>query len=171
MTQMANTVFESTEVCREDDSFPIIGSYLSKEEMEMCFREYSKRRYKRNWDCVSKAIVAAELLSNEARGDLVIHVGSCYVLSEEVVSSYGYEYNPPLEIHAWTFSKKQGVLYDLAMPGVILSGKEAEDELGPFLGSDVQPVVIAESLTNIPRNFKYKVADIRMPGEIRGIRI
>jgi hypothetical protein len=160
-TQIANTVWDSKELCGERECYPIIGSLLSRVEAERCFKVFYERKLKRSWDCINKAIITANLLENEARGKMEVHIGSCYVFSEEVVSSYGYAYNPPLEIHAWAFSMKQGAIYDLAMPGVVLSGKELEDEIGPYIGSDIQPVIIAIPVADLPKNFKYSVAERR----------
>ena len=53
------------------------------------------------------------------------------VLSDDYKSAYGFDYNPPNELHAWL--DVDGYVLDLSLPGVILRGLNLADEQGPFL--------------------------------------
>lgn len=159
-SKIAGTVFSDPELCQADDTFPAIGSFITQEEIDKAFEYFYRTKLKRKWDCINKAKYAIKELSNKERGLLELHIGSCFVLSEKTNSSYGYAYNPPLEIHAWAFSRKQGVVYDLSLPGVILSGLSMSDEIGPYL-SEVEPIVVAEIVPKIPPWIRYRVADMR----------
>lgn len=154
ISKIAGYAFNDKDRCRPTDLFPAVGSFITSEEIKKCFGYFYEAKLKRRWDCINKACLAIRELSNEERGQLVLHIGSCFVLSEKTASSYGYAYNPPLEIHAWAFSSKQGVVYDLALPGVVLSGLSMSDEIGPYL-QDVEPVVIAERVVDMPQWVRY----------------
>lgn len=157
-TQVANTAFDDNRLCHRDDYYKSVGSLITEDEIRSLLYIFSLWGFKAHWDCLVKAQAACAYLSGKERGQLVLHIGSLFVISEKNNSSYGYAYNPPLEIHAWAFSKKQGAIYDLALPGVIKSGLEASDELGPYLVG-VEPVVMAERVPAIPNIYRYQMKE------------
>ena len=157
-SKIAGTLFTDPERCPKE-TFKAFGSFISEEEIKAAFDYFQRKGYRRKWDCIRKAQWAIQELSNKERGLLQLHIGSCFVLSVKTASSYGYAYNPPLEIHAWAFSRRQGVVYDLALPGVILSGLSMSDDIGPYL-EDVEPVVMAQHVPLLPPWIQYKAFDI-----------
>jgi len=157
-SKIAGTVFTDPELCPLE-TFSSIGSLISPEEICSAFESFHKKKLKRKWDCIKKAQWAISKLSNKERGLMELHIGACFVLSPSTNSSYGFAYYPPLEFHAWAFSRKQLAIYDLALPGVILSGLSLGDEIGPYL-ENIEPVVMAEKVTMIPNWIRYKLGEM-----------
>ena len=79
------------------------------------------------WNCLQKALIAQKHMG----GIGAVILGSCFVHSEDMKSSYGYEYNPPYEFHAWLAYGP--VIIDIALPGVIEKGLGLCDQYGPIL--------------------------------------
>jgi hypothetical protein len=71
------------------------------------------------------------------------------VYSKNFGSSYGFEFNPPLEFHAWVNYGDN--IIDLALPGVIEMGCILKDKYGPYL--DRKPIVLAGE--EIPNWIEY----------------
>jgi len=90
------------------------------------------------WNCLQKALIAKKHMNEiggvELGGTVVL--GSCFVHSKDMRSSYGYEYNPPYEFHAWLSygpSAYSPIIIDIALPGVIEKGLGLCDQYGPIL--------------------------------------
>jgi len=75
--------------------------------------------------CLEKAIIAQKYLGG------TIFIGAMKAISEDGTSTYGFDFNPPTELHAWV--EVQGLTVDLSLPGVIMRGLKLRDEIGPFL--------------------------------------
>ena len=75
--------------------------------------------------CLEKAIIAQRYFGG------TIFVGAMKVVSADGNSTYGFDFNPPTELHAWV-SIEKGII-DLSLPGVIMRGMKLRDEIGPFL--------------------------------------
>jgi hypothetical protein len=91
------------------------------------------------WNCLEKALIVREYIGN---GFVIL--GSLYVHNEERSGNYGYEYNPPLEFHAWWQPELRSgsIIIDIALPGVILKGKSIVDEFGSIL-SGREPCILS----------------------------
>lgn len=81
---------------------------------------------KSSWNCIEKAQIVQDILKE---GSVII--GSLIVWSSNFRSSYGFEFNPPYEFHAWV--ELNSVKIDVSLPGVIEKGLNSIDEYGPYL--------------------------------------
>jgi hypothetical protein len=97
-------------------------------------------------NCIEKNVIALTKLTElhclgiNSMQDFQVMLGSFYVWSIDKRSSYGFEFNPPLEFHAWL--QLESTIIDFALPGVILSGLIHEDHIGPAL-TGRSPVIFA----------------------------
>jgi hypothetical protein len=115
------------------EEFPIHGSLLTSAE-SMLIRKNMKG-FRRHWHCLEKAQRVVSLLG---RG--VVVIGSLHVISGDGKSTYGYNFNPPYEFHAWV-QLNDGII-DVALPGVIDRGLSACDDYGPYLVQRT-PIILA----------------------------
>ena len=109
-----------------DESWPIEGDLLSKEDVKDMINLFTQANLKRYWNCLEKAKYIADMFGRKE-----ITLGRLKVLSKDYRSGYGFEFNPPYEFHAW-FNYKNGII-DLALPGVIELGCLLKDEYGYLL--------------------------------------
>ncbi len=72
-------------------------------------------------------------------------MGAAKVMSGDYMSTYGFEYNPPYEFHAWVVDN--GNIIDLALPGVIEKGLITKDDVGYYLVKR-KPVILAGTEPN-----------------------
>ena len=137
------------------EKYKVIGNYLSLDKVERIMG-LLKGKYQ-HWDCLPKA----EIVAKELGGNVVI--GSTYVINKEGTGSYGYEYRPPYEFHAWVVIQKPGVVIDFALPGVIEKGLTVKDEICYIL-EDIEPVILAgippKWLRYYPRELRDKYGTI-----------
>ncbi len=115
------------------EQYRIIGDLLSDDLCRKIMQ--SCAGLSRHWHCLEKAIKVKQFLPN---GYVV--VGKTLVASSDLKSTYGCEYVPPYEFHAWY--QCEGGIIDIALPGLIEKGLSTSDEHGPFL-VDVNPVILA----------------------------
>lgn len=127
------TLFEDLEeTMTGNEMYPIVGKQLEniiplilgqkiKQVME------SLAGMNRYWDCIEKAFTACKVFGG---GQVV--VGSLLIDSADGQSTYGFLFNPPLEIHAWVQGPK-GIIIDCALPGIIEKGMKCNDHIGPYL--------------------------------------
>lgn len=120
----------------ENDIWPILGDELKSDELKKLIGQCSERRLPRNWGCLEKAILVAE---NLKRG--TVEVGSFYIWSSTMENQYGFEFNPPFEFHAWVRLSNRKII-DIALPGVIETGLNTCDQIGPYLIGR-EPIVLA----------------------------
>jgi hypothetical protein len=154
-TKIVSTCFSDIELCKPGDFYKPIGKYIDNKEILQIFDAFFQQKLLQSFNCIEKAEIAAHILSNSERGPLSFIIGSLFVISTETNSHYGYLYRPPLEMHAWIYSKKQDVIYDMALAGTIIAGLNASDEKGPFL-KNIDPVIIAEVSDKIPQYIRYQ---------------
>jgi len=81
----------------------------------------------RCWDCIRKAFAAHKVF-----GGCEVVVGSMSIDSVDKQSTYGFLFNPPLEVHAWV-QGPDGIIIDCALPGIIEKGMKCSDHIGPYL--------------------------------------
>jgi hypothetical protein len=104
------------------DDLPVIRQSEADELMKL----FAKLKLNRYFDCIEKAKRVAKYFDIKN-----IHLGSLFLDSTEPGVSYGYLYNPPLELHAWV--QVYGIIIDFALAGTIEKGLKTKDEVGPFL--------------------------------------
>lgn len=107
---------------------------LSDSDIQHITNSFVHHKLNRYYDCIQKAKLAAEYLNIKE-----IHLGSLMIHSTEEGVSYGYMYNPPLELHAWL--QIQDKIIDFALPGTIEKGLATKDEIGYFLVGR-EPVIL-----------------------------
>ena len=132
-----NKFYKFNVILTGKENYPIIGngSVELKKEVKRVFKlAKGLRKY---WSCNEKAI----LIQKEIGGHVII--GSHYVWSSDFKSQYGFEYNPPYEFHAWV-ELSDNTIIDIALPGVIRTGLELRDEVGPYL-TGRKPVIFVGS--------------------------
>lgn len=121
-----------------EPAYPIHGELITEAEMKrISVKHIGLNRY---WDCISKNIRAKHVLG---RGNLCI--GSLLVYSADNKTNFGYNFNPPLEFHAWL--EYGGGIIDVALPGVITKGLTSKDEHGYFLVGR-EPFILAGAPPN-----------------------
>jgi hypothetical protein len=121
------------------EEFPILGRYLPVGDIKKLIQ--SCKGLNPYWHCLQKAMLVRMALGY---GDVML--GSLYVWNEKMDANYGYEFNLPLEFHAWwqpsandllrvvkIRSMKDIPIIDLALPGVISRGTITIDDQGPIL--------------------------------------
>jgi len=128
--------FDDQNIMTGEETYNLIGfsmDYTIANELIKKFKGLNL-----HWNCEDKSRITWDFLK---RGTLVI--GSLKIWNAERDASYGFEYHPPLEFHAWIEERVNGkkIIYDLALPGVILKGLEIKDEYGIILDGR-QPVIL-----------------------------
>lgn len=113
------------------ESEPIIDESQAEQLLNV-FKIIELNRY---YACIEKAKIVAKGYQLTH-----IHLGSLLVDSEESGVSFGYHFNPPLELHAWAQLGKY--IIDFALPGTIELGIKSSDEIGPMLKGRT-PVILA----------------------------
>lgn len=135
------------------EKYKILGRMFSGEEVREIFKLFNGLM--RRGNCLRKACIVRDWLNRDRENAFHVMVGSLYVIERTNHSSYGHEYNPPLEFHAWVYGRRDKSVYDLALPGVIERGLEAEDDQGRILLT-VEPIVLATGSSRVPYYLRYK---------------
>jgi len=136
-----------------NEKYKILGRMLSRAEADEIFKQF--KGLMRRANCLRKACIVRDWLNRERENAFNVMVGSLYVIESSNHSSYGHEYNPPFEFHAWVYGRRDKSLYDLALPGVIERGLEAEDDQGKLLLT-IDPTILAAGISRIPYYIRYK---------------
>jgi hypothetical protein len=129
------------------EDYPILGEKVSPEVIAEIMGRC--KGLTTRWDCERKARIAQDVLG---KGYKAV-VGSLLVVSGDEKSEYGYFFNPPYEFHAWVVYQYGGIL-DVSLPGVIDTGLNFSDDIGPYL-VDREPVILNGKA---PAWLKYKAA-------------
>lgn len=133
------------EILTGEERYPIIGGLLLKEEADLLMNRF--KGLNRFWGCFEKTQISYFLL----RMKTTPVAGSLMVMSKNLLSGYGYYFNPPFEFHSW-LRCDNGMIIDLALPGVIEKGLVTSDKDGPYIIGR-KPVILAGK----PKNWmKYK---------------
>lgn len=103
-SQIVTTYLQDDKRIEGDEFYKPFGNLISNSEIKECFAAFKGLRY--YWDCLEKAKYTSRILSNEERGKLYVIIGSLFVKSSDGKSVFGYAFNPPLEFHAFCYSKK-----------------------------------------------------------------
>ena len=114
-----------------NDNNPILTEMQAKDLLAI----FHLNKFNRYYDCIRKAKLTAKFFQVAA-----IHLGSLMLESTEKGVQYGYEYHPPLELHAWV--RIDNNILDLGLPGTIEKGLSTKDDIGYFL-SNREPVILA----------------------------
>ena len=133
-TVLLNKFKEEREILTGKERHDIVGDAVSKEIVDAILTDYKGLEV--YWQCIPKAERALEIIN---RGELVF--GSLMITSGDYKSEYGYYFNPPYELHSW-IELEGGIIFDGALPGVIMKGLITCDHIGPSL-VDRKPVILA----------------------------
>ncbi len=148
-TTAFKTILGDNSILTGEEAYPLIEpAALGQEAADALIAQMAGLRV--NWDCIEKAKIVRKFLHNKP----VVMAGGMLVVNKEKNGSYGYYYNPPFEFHAWAQDGR--IIYDFALPGVILSGLDTKDEYGPIL-QDMEPRILAGE---VPRWIIYKAIKV-----------
>jgi len=131
-----------------EEKFSVFGLGLPKKEVELLLEQC--KGLKLCWDCEEKAM----LMWNHIKKGVMV-IGEMKVWDKKFTATYGFEYHPPFEFHAWIEERGpdgRRIIYDLGLPGVIIKGLSTCDEIGPIL-SGRKPVVL---VGRPPKWIEYK---------------
>jgi hypothetical protein len=147
-TGFSNITEDTNEILTGKERYPVIGNLLLQEEADLIMGRL--KGMNRFWDCLFKNYTAQVLLRLKRFGAIQV-AGSLMIMSKDLLSSYGYYFNPPLEFHSW-LRCDNGMIIDLALPGVIEKGLITSDKDGPYIIGR-KPIILAGK----PKNWmKYK---------------
>lgn len=115
------------------ERYPIVGDLVTEEEAVKVLTELKGLNL--HWQCLPKVEITKGIL-----GIGVIAIGEIRVMSGDFLSTYGHNFNPPYEFHAW-LEVGDGIV-DFALPGLIEKGLNSSDEIGPYLIGR-KPIILA----------------------------
>jgi hypothetical protein len=121
-----------------EESYPIIGGWSAQGMVERSFKLFADGGLFLEASCWEKACMVKKEFFLGTK-DMKIVGGRIRVLSADLKSAFGYDWNPPTEVHIWLEWGKD--LIDLALPGVIIRGMNTYDNIGPIL-TGRNPVVL-----------------------------
>lgn len=163
-TTKITTVFdEDSQQIMTNESYPLYsyGSnpIINKDDADALLQLFVKLKLNRFYDCIEKAKRVAKYFNIRS-----IHLGSLMIDSDESGVSYGYLYNPPLELHAWVQIYNNIInnyynIIDFALPGTIEKGLITKDEVGPFLVNR-EPVILAGTPANWMHYKTYEIVSV-----------
>lgn len=114
-----------------DESFPVIGSLIKRSR----FSDICKLRFPGLYsyaDCIAKNTLGSEELSDIPT---MLIIGAVRVWDKFGRGCYGFDYNPPHEIHAWlTPIESPNVIIDFSLPGLVQRALKFCDHEGPIVG-------------------------------------
>lgn len=135
-TKMTSIFDEDAQALMTGEMYPLYSStILTKATVTKLLQIFYEQKLNRYYACIQKA----KIVANHFRISH-IHLGSLMLDSAEEGVSYGYHYNPPLELHAWV--QVYTSILDFALPGTIEKGLNTKDDVGPFLIGR-EPVILA----------------------------
>ncbi len=132
-TEFTTIVEDMDKIMTGEEKYTIVGDLVTEEEAVKVLGAFKGLNL--YWECLPKAEMARIILG---RGKVTI--GEIRVMSEDFLSAYGHNYNPPYEFHAW-LDVGEGIV-DFALPGLILKGLNSSDEVGPYI-TGREPIILA----------------------------
>lgn len=126
-----------------NETYKILGNLLSDRDRIIITRGCSL--LKLTADCDKKAFLVKDYFMCFRREfNWRVMMGSIKIFSLDMLATYGHNYNPPFEFHCWLEKEENGkkFIIDLALPGTIIRGLRARDEIGSFLEGR-EPVILA----------------------------
>lgn len=95
-------------------------------------------------DCDKKAFLTKRYLQNKGEVGWKMVLGSIKIFSLDMLATYGHDCNPPYEFHSWLEKEEneKKLIIDIALPGTIIRGLRAKDEIGSFLKGR-KPIILA----------------------------
>lgn len=140
-TTTITTLFDDdSQALMTEQVYPIYSEnktpIVKESEAAILTKAFFDLKLNRYYDCIQKAKIVAAFF-----GVKNITLGSMFVQSVEPNVGYGYDYNPPLELHAW-LGLHNGIIIDFALAGTIEKGLKTKDSIGYFL-IDREPIILA----------------------------
>lgn len=138
------TLFDDNRKITTLKSFPVTGELIPLDLIDKILSSYRGLSY--YFDCIRKAKIAQSYLK-----DSYVSIGELTILSGDYKSTFGFNFNPPFELHAWV--NWQGQIVDLGLPMVIEHGLRFIDDSGLPSLVDREPII---AIGNIPGWIQYK---------------
>ena len=123
-----------------NEQYEILGNLLTETQVKHLI--YSCKNRILTADCVEKSHLVWFYLKDIS---WKIVIGSIKVFSKDMKATYGHDFNPPRELHCWL--EKENKIIDIALPGLIIRGLRAKDEIGSFLEGRT-PIILAGEVPN-----------------------
>ena len=150
------TVYDGTaQRMTGEESYPVIGDAMHQRFADAMMRICKGTML--HADCLEKAVRMAYYGPFNTAGTIAL--GALTIDSEDFKSTFGFAYNPPLEMHAWNIFGGEFII-DLSLPGAILRGMNSRDEVGPFLVGREPAILAVRNGQEIPQWLHYEVKEI-----------
>lgn len=129
-----NTIF----TIKENDKYKIFGDAIDHNIILDVMSKLVGLPY--HSYCGIITIVTSFILNHKYRIKTDYITGSTIVSCASNKTTYGFEYKPPFEFHAWLQFSETGIL-DVSVPGLIWRGLNTRDEHGAFL-ENIDEIII-----------------------------
>lgn len=108
-----------------DEKYPVIGDYLVKDIFNQVAKQFKGLLVGAN--CVEKNMIGERAVGFSC----LLVVGSFRIWTKRMNSAYGFDFNPPYELHSWLVPKKDhNIIIDFSLPGIILRALKFKDKQG-----------------------------------------
>lgn len=96
-------------------------------------------------DCLEKNEIVQRELRSKLHFQTIQCLGAIRVISGDGLSLFGFDFNPPIEFHAWlALRNTPKVIIDFSLPGLIIRGLGGGDANGPFLVNREPSILASE---------------------------
>ena len=133
-TNFTTIIEDVDKIMTGEERYPIFGGFVAETEANAILSMFVGLNL--YWQCLPKAEITKGFLGI---GEVVI--GEIKVFSGDGLSTYGHNFNPPYEFHAWV-EITPDVIIDFALPGLIEKGLNSSDEIGPYI-INRDPIILA----------------------------
>lgn len=150
-----NNDWTPEKVMTGNETFPVIGSLVKRSR----FSDICSRRFKGLYsyaDCVDKNTRGREELSEIPT---ILAIGAVRIWDKFGRGCYGFDYNPPYEIHSWLVPiKAPKAIIDFSLPGLIQRALKFTDHEGPIVGGRTPSYLAGLP----PKWIQYKSVELHM---------
>jgi len=119
-----------------EEKYKIVGDLITEEDSKILIKKFKGLCLYA--DCLEKAKIVKRYLNEVKRINALNVLGKMYISYDGCI--YGFEYNPPLEFHA--FVVVGNCVVDLSLPGVIMRAQQHRDEEGQWFAG-LKPFILA----------------------------
>lgn len=108
-----------------EEKFPVIGDYLVKDIFSQVAKQFKGLLVEAN--CVEKNMIGERAVGFPC----LLVVGSFRIWTKRMNAAYGFDFNPPYELHSWLVPKRDhNIIIDFSLPGIIIRALKFKDEKG-----------------------------------------
>lgn len=119
------TDWDPNDLMTGEERYPVIGTYLVKDIFKEVTKKFKGLQITSN--CVEKNVIGMAAIGVPCW----IALGSFRVWNKKRTSSYGFDFNPPYELHSWLIPKVDPyIVIDFSLPGVIIRALKFKDSKG-----------------------------------------